>query len=194
MPTKALPAAMAAAAFSVLTLAAATPATAATSSAAAVHTVRVQLHTVTTVKESAGAIVSCPDNQVMTGRSHTGDENGYTKYSCSQIFIDDEQVTVERRGWVGVGRESSSLFEAPENQVIVGRRHSGNENGYTYYEQAALWWQGRQLRVVLSPWGSDVRESNHSVSASPYHVMTGRVHYGDENGYTAYRFGSVTVD
>ncbi|GAA3138370.1 hypothetical protein GCM10010466_31640 [Planomonospora alba] len=190
---KALLATAATAAFAPLALVPATAATAAASTAAS-YTVQVQLQTVNTVKESSGVRFTCPAGQVMTGRAHSGDENGYTKYSCSRILINGEQVTVEPRNWSPEERENNSFFEAPQNQVIIGRFHEGDENGYTSYRAAALWWQGRQLRIVPGPWGSNLRESNHSVSASPYHVMIGRRHSGDENGYTSYRFGSVVVD
>ncbi|GAB2458699.1 hypothetical protein [Streptosporangium sandarakinum] len=185
---KALLATTATAALATLALVPAAPATAAS------YTVEVQLQTISTVKESAGVTFTCPANQVMTGRSHSGDENGYTKYSCSRILINGEQVTVESRSWSSNQKESSSNYETTDNRVITGRWHSGNENGYTNYESGALWWQGRQLRLVPGPWTSNLRESSHSVSASPYHVMIGRKHSGDENGYTNYRFASVTVD
>ncbi|MFF0311816.1 hypothetical protein ACFYSC_30635 [Streptosporangium sp. NPDC004379] len=188
MTKKALLAATATAALSTLALVPTAPAS------AAVYTVEVQLQNVISVKESAGAHVTCPANQVMTGRAHSGDENAYTKYSCSRILINGEQVTVESRSWSPSQKESSSFYETSDNRVITGRWHAGDENGYTNYESGALWWQGRQLRLVSAPWSSNLRESNHSVSASPYHVMTGRRHSGDENGYTNYRFASVTVD
>lgn len=189
MYKRALPAAMAAAASAVLTLVPGTPASAATAS-----TVEVQLQTTSTVKESSGAWFACPADQVMTGRKHSGDENGYTTYYCSRILINGEQATVEPRSWVSAGKESSSLFETGENEIIIGRQHKGDENGYTNYQYGALFWQGRQLRVLARIWSSNMKESNHSASVSPYHVMTGRSHSGDENGYTKYQYAAVTTD
>ncbi|MBB2914397.1 hypothetical protein FHS43_005709 [Streptosporangium becharense] len=185
---RALLAATAAAALATLTVA---PAAA---SATTVNTVEVQLQTTSTVKESSGAWFTCPANQVMTGRKHSGDENGYTTYSCSRILINGVQADVEARSWVSAGRESSSLFETNENEIIIGRQHKGDEDGYTNYRIGALFWQGKQLRVTSRIWTSNMKESNHSASVSPYHVMTGRSHSGDENGYTKYQYAAVTLD
>ncbi|WP_164088429.1 hypothetical protein [Frondihabitans sp. 762G35] len=39
------------------------------------------------IKESAGTAFSCPRGQAMTGRFHTGDENGSTEYQCSSVGV-----------------------------------------------------------------------------------------------------------
>ncbi|WP_181874199.1 hypothetical protein [Marinitenerispora sediminis] len=91
-----------------------------------------------TVRESAGVPVVCPTNQVLLGRAHSGDENGSTTYYCGLILIDGQQVQVSAPIWSGSQRESDSFFAAPVNQVLVGRQHSGDENGQTRYLYARI--------------------------------------------------------
>ncbi|HUR03329.1 MAG TPA: hypothetical protein VM347_12365 [Nonomuraea sp.] len=38
-----------------------------------------------TVRESAGDPVTCPANEILLGRAHSGDENGQTQYQYARI-------------------------------------------------------------------------------------------------------------
>ncbi|MFF2852384.1 hypothetical protein ACFVT5_39690 [Streptomyces sp. NPDC058001] len=40
--------------------------------------------------------------------------------------------------WIDSQRESNSYFSAPPNEVLVGRQHSGDENGPTWYQYARI--------------------------------------------------------
>lgn len=82
-----------------------------------------------TVRESAGTPVECPAYQVLIGRSHSGDENGNTTYYCGFILIYGELVHVSPPTWSSSQRESNSFFAAAPNKALVGRVHSGDENG-----------------------------------------------------------------
>ncbi|WP_271218537.1 hypothetical protein [Streptosporangium carneum] len=187
MYRKALPTAIAAVALAAL---AAAPASAATS--AAEPKVDVVLKHISTVKESAGVWFTCPDNEVITSRKHTGDENGNTTYYCSAIYIDGQQVQHTVLGaWSGAIKESRSTYIAPINQAIVGRWHSGDENGSTKYLAGQMYWQGKPIYFADPRWTGDMKESNHSFTAPAGTVITGRRHQGDENGYTRYQYARV---
>ncbi|GAB2477663.1 hypothetical protein [Streptosporangium sandarakinum] len=85
MPMKALPTAMVAAALTALTVLPAVPAAAA---ATAEVTIRVERSYTETVQEWRGIPFTCPTDQVLTGRSHTGDENGSTSYRYSLVTLE----------------------------------------------------------------------------------------------------------
>lgn len=87
------------------------------------------------VKESAGTSYLCPVNTVMTGRQHQGDENGNTKYLCSPLTYQGRGVSVNPNGgsWSEAIVESTSQFVCPDNQILNGRYHKGDENGQTKY-------------------------------------------------------------
>ncbi|MEV7009689.1 hypothetical protein [Streptosporangium sp. NPDC051022] len=188
--SKAVPAVMAAAALAALAVA--SPASASAESAAAV-TIRVERAHSETVPEW-NAQFTCPTNQVLTGRSHVGDENKGTTYYCSWIFINDEQVRVYQGDWSPGQKESKSSFSAPPNQALVGRWHTGDENGITRYRTATLYWQGRQVSLTGTAWSGELKESNHGYQAAYNRVLVGRSHSGDENGKTRYQHALVTFE
>ena len=180
---KAIPFAVVAAALSAAALA--VPA-----SAAAV-TINVERVYSETVWESS-AQFDCPANQVLSGRSHYGDENKPTTYYCSRILINGEQAEVHIGDWTSPQRESRSSYTAPMDQAVVGRWHSGDENGMTRYRSAALYWQGAQVRLTDPLWTGEHKESSHIWQAGTGTVMVGRSHSGDENGKTRYQFATVS--
>ncbi|MER5647652.1 hypothetical protein [Streptosporangium sp. NPDC002524] len=166
----------------------------ATVSPASAATIKMERIYTETVSESMGIQFTCPPNQVLTGRSHYGDENKPTTYHCSRILINGEQVQVHAGDWTSPQRESRSDYSAPDNQVVVGRWHHDDENGDTRYRSAALYWQGRQVWLTDGNTSGEYKESGHSWLAAPGKVMTGRVHHGDENGKTWYRFATVSFE
>ncbi|MEU7004413.1 hypothetical protein [Nonomuraea sp. NPDC046570] len=186
--SKAVHAAMVAA--SAAALAVVSPAPAA--SAAAV-TIRVVPAYSETQKESASWFV-CPTNQVLTGRSHHGDENADTTYTCSWIFVNDEQVQVSIGDWSLRYKESNSSYSSPPNQALVGRQHIFDENGWTWYRSASLSWRGQTVRVIDPVWTGNLKESNHNYQTDTQRVLIGRAHSGDENGNTRYQHAYVTID
>ncbi|MEU0483116.1 hypothetical protein ABZ260_28500 [Streptosporangium sp. NPDC006013] len=136
---------------------------------------------------------TCPAGEVMTGRGHQKDENGWTTYQCSRIRIDGELVSTGNIRWSIGQRESNSYFVGSGDEVILGRKHNDDENGYTFYLTGTLHWRGSQVRLTNRNWTAPARESNHSSQAGVNQVMTGRWHDDDENGYTSYEYGTVTV-
>lgn len=185
MYKKALSALTAATALAALTLAPATPA-----SAASIQVIRGY---VATVREP-GSDFHCPENEVMIGRKHSGDENGYTTYFCGQIYVNGQRAEVSEPPYKVRVEESHSHYYTPDGHAVVGRMHYGDENGTTWYYSAPISWQGKPVRLVNRRWTGDMKESDHGSIAGPNEVMTGRDHYGDENGRTRYQYATVVVD
>ncbi|GAA5615130.1 hypothetical protein Spla01_06335 [Streptomyces platensis] len=146
-----------------------------------------------TVRESAGIAVECPAYQVLIGRSHSGDENGSTTYYCGFILIYGELVHVSPPTWSSAQRESNSFFAAAPHKALVGRVHSGDENGSTRYATASMTWQGRPVTLTSYRWTPGQRESSSHSRAGAGEVMTGRQHNGDENGQTFYQYARVSL-
>ncbi|WP_344972982.1 hypothetical protein, partial [Streptosporangium fragile] len=151
------------------------------------------IHTYTYTMKESNSPFYCPANEVMIGRSHYGDENGNTTYRCGRIYINGELVTVTL-ATTGTVRESKSNYSTPEDKAITGRYHVGDEKEDTLYFASALSWQGKTVRLTSRRWTGYVRESNHISIAGANEVMTGRSHYGDENGRTDYEYATVTID
>lgn len=84
--------------------------------------------------------VRCAANQVVTGREHRDDEGGKSRLECGTPvgYAGPMQVTPENP-WIPIEHESDSVFDCPENRVLVGRYHYGDENGATKYLCATLW-------------------------------------------------------
>ncbi|MEU5869709.1 AAA family ATPase [Nonomuraea sp. NPDC047529] len=139
------------------------------------------------VRESASTGVTCPTDQVLLGRAHSGDENGLTAYYCGFILIEGELVTVGAPQWSESQKESDSSFTAPGDQVSVGRLHSGDENGRTRFAAATLTVGGRVVRLTSYRWTETQREPYSFFKADAYEVMVGRAHSGDENGPTRHQ-------
>lgn len=144
-----------------------------------------------TVKESAGVPVVCPSNQVLLGRAHSGDENGNTTYYCGLILIDGQMVQVSAPNWSSSQKESDSFFAAPGDMALVGRQHTGDENGSTRYATASLSVGGRTVELTAYRWSPGQKESSSYSKAGDYEVMVGRQHSGDENGQTRYQYARV---
>ncbi|QXI35050.1 hypothetical protein [Pseudomonas promysalinigenes] len=84
---------------------------------------------------------TCPINTVMTGRQHTGDENGNTRYQCASLVDANNGriVLVEPTQWSPEFEESSKIYETcPTNQIMIGRAHKNDEKGETRYLCATL--------------------------------------------------------
>lgn len=134
----------------------------------------------------------CPSGKVMVGRVHSGDENGNTQYNCCNVrpVGGITNVTPTNCAWSGAIKESRGTnYFCPANQVMVGRAHYGDENGSTYYYCCNLDDAGLPLLVdsFTCAWSFGLRESDGFAYTCPWpKVLTGRVHYGDENGTTHY--------
>jgi len=91
-----------------------------------------------TVTESAGTWLICPPSTVLTGRDHYGDENGSTVYRCAPLELDGQPLSLDEATWSAEVNEKSHDYTCPSNGLLVGRMHSGDENGRTRYACAAI--------------------------------------------------------
>lgn len=155
------------------------------------------------MKES-GSSFTCPPGTVMTGRTHTGDENGNTQYEYSTLKAINPKgevvigsITIEDIKWDAEFEESSGLgYDAPINRVLVGRQHVGDENGKTKYATAVVKFNGHPTEVKNYEVSEAKKESGgwNWFKTSDKQVLTGRHHFGDENGNTYYSVGIISCD
>ena len=82
----------------------------------------------------------CPSNTVLTGRCHSGDENGMTRYQTGIVKFNGKKAKVTHYPEADlVVRESGGLEVLPkDNLVMIGIKHSGDENGLTTYCQGYI--------------------------------------------------------
>jgi hypothetical protein len=85
----------------------------------------------------------------------------------------------------GIKESSGTAYTCPGGGVMVGMRHSGDENGYSYYECAGLLPAPVTQRECA--WSNFVKENQGYYSCPDNKVMIGRQHYRDENGDTRYQ-------
>lgn len=151
-----------------------------------------------TFKESNSDFI-CPPNMVMTGRSHTGDENGPTIYQYASLKAINAKgemimgtITVEDIKWEEVQKESSGLgFDAEVNRVIVGRKHFNDENAPTQYATGIVKFNGYPTYISQYTVSEAQKETSGWFYSGDKQVITARHHYGDENGYTYYGLGTI---
>jgi hypothetical protein len=96
-------------------------------------------------------------------------------------------------------KESNSSFSAPSGQVLVGRMHTGDENGNTTYKYAPLIADPNsgidlQYKLQNTTWTAGIKQSNLNYAAPDGWVIVGRKHDGDENGNTSFQISQVVID
>lgn len=137
----------------------------------------------------------CPANTVLTGRKHSGDENGTTWYEYTTLKCTDALgneiygvITVEDVTWGGwFPEQSGSGYTAPTGKVLVGREHVDDENGATRYAYATVKFNGNAVTLSDQISSANIKESDGIwFKTDSERVMNGRHHSGDENGDTYY--------
>ncbi|MVU81650.1 hypothetical protein GPX89_30980 [Nocardia sp. ET3-3] len=88
------------------------------------------------IRESKSRFVA-NRGEVLIGREHQGDESGVTRYLVGTVSVDDRPVAFTDTGWSESVPESASQLVARDGEVMVGRSHSGDENGSTQHQNAA---------------------------------------------------------
>ncbi|UGT44210.1 hypothetical protein LTV02_12805 [Nocardia yamanashiensis] len=88
------------------------------------------------MRESGSRFVA-EDSRVLIGREHQGDEAGVTRYLVGTVEIDGQPVSLTDTGWSESMSESESQLVARDGEVMIGRAHSGDENGATQHQNAA---------------------------------------------------------
>ena len=153
---------------------------------------------------------------VIVGRKHAGDENGYTYYLTGKpkIFdvdlcneVDEVGIAVLDRHTTDSFKQSNLNFTCEGNNVIVGRTHTGDENGVTTFVYAELAVKkvnpiGRynysigvvepKKPLLFEESIKIAKESNGEWALSKlgeyYLPMVAMSHSGDENGTSTYGF------
>lgn len=96
----------------------------------------------------------------------------------------------------------TSSYKAKFGCVIVGRKHTGDENGLTYYLTGKpkifdvdLRNEVHEARIaVLDRYNSDsFKQSNLNFTCEGNNVIVGRTHTGDENGVTTFVYAELAV-
>jgi hypothetical protein len=144
-------------------------------------------------QEESDSDFTCPANMVMTYRKHEGDENGQTTYGCARGWVQDIDFTTSPPNWGPLMQEAGSYYVCPTPQVMVGRKHTGDENGTTQYTCAYVLFQG-----AVGQWGEKTLSDAMSEADSTYNcptdeIMIGRQHQGDENRKTTYHCASIVM-
>jgi hypothetical protein len=106
-------------------------------------------------------------------------------------------ITVEDLRWESPISESFGAgYDAPLNRVIVGRQHSGDENGATSYATGIVKFNGYPTKVINYTTTTTRAESGgwNWFKTAANQVITGRHHMGDENGNTYYAMGIISCD
>ncbi|MCM1194257.1 MAG: hypothetical protein NC548_34280 [Lachnospiraceae bacterium] len=174
------------------------------------------------LKESSSKFRCPDDDQVIVGRYHKGDENGKTQYKYGKVQIVKqlpETVKVDINGirlskifYSEYMKESNSCF-LKDNAVIVGREHSGDENGNTRYLYKRVFVETNERLFLPCKTASgeyiktfSAKESTGEWIEYPvtinengekkvvYATMYGREHHGDENGTTTTYFALFDID
>ena len=153
---------------------------------------------------------------VIVGRKHAGDENGLTYYLTGKpkIFdvdlcneVHEARIAVLDRYNSDSFKQSNLNFTCEGNNVIVGRAHTGDENGFTTFVYAELAVQevkptGEYSYSIGVVEPKDpllfeesikiAKESNGEWALSKlgeyYLPMVAMSHSGDENGTSTYGF------
>lgn len=153
---------------------------------------------------------------VIVGRKHAGDENGLTYYLTGKpkIFdvdlcneVHEARIAVLDRYNSDSFKQSNLNFTCEGNNVIVGRTHTGDENGFTTFVYAELAVQevkptgeySYSIGVVepkkpllFEESIKIAKESNGEWALSKlgeyYLPMVAMSHSGDENGTSTYGF------
>lgn len=95
-------------------------------------------------------------------------------------------------------KESSHTFQCPNGTIMIGRYHTGDENGQTAYLYASLKAIDSSgnivpgtIAITYSSWSAWQKESSSDFAAPSNQVIAGRRHNGDENGDTSYMTGQI---
>lgn len=137
------------------------------------------------------------ENSVMISRTHEGDENDETTAQCASFKQNNKTFKYEKaeaevfefsqseypnKGW----------FECPDNKIVVGREHDGDENGKTrYYCRGMLGIFNETILPQDRTWSEEEDESKFDVKCKEHEVLTGFYHKGDENGRSRVQCASL---
>ncbi len=142
---------------------------------------------------TCGAENTGTSGYVIVGRKHVGDENKPTNYLCAKVkqFVILDPPTDEVSEYVEP--EEGVRFICPDNKVLTGRQHVGDENDRELLRCATLKddWDNDMQVIHNDNWSAPVSEHNHNYTCPANTVMVGKYHKGDEEGSTEYLCGQL---
>lgn len=161
------------------------------------------------IKESSNIWCVSDESSIMTGRHHSGDENGSTYYNFSRVCVlikhpyekapEGTVIVPSIKNESQLIRQSSLYFLCPENTILTGYVHKSDENGSTQLEYSFLAAEAPNGRLIEGEitvrnvkWSTPESESSGKLFEAPEGtVIVGIQHSGDENGATSYAYGEV---
>ncbi|MDR6714644.1 hypothetical protein J2W83_004280 [Pseudomonas hunanensis] len=159
--------------------------------------------------QSNGSIIT-PGLQLLDKYTRSGTPQ-YDTLSCIRVTTSagpDTPVfptaSVGSRSWGDSKEEADSKITCEGNTVMTGRNHRGDERGQTKHECGVVSQDGNAAVVGTRGWSIKFSESDrvgnnewdegYYFSCPLNQVMTGREHWGDENGDTRYECAPLTVN
>jgi hypothetical protein len=126
-------------------------------------------------------------NGAMIIRTHSGDENGSSEVTCANFTQGGSQLKYENAAATEKTFKQSAYpsggFVCDENKFIVGREHSGDENGNTtYYCRGLVGYWNEEIKTGDAYWSEWQKESNFDLECDYPEALIGFDHKGDENG------------
>lgn len=158
-------------------------------------------------KESTGEEMCASQNKMLYSRKHSDDENGISEYKFSGLHaidingkIIDGVITIEDLEWSEWHKQSDSAdfflsTDLDSSRVLIGRQHSGDENGMTRYQTGIVKFNGKKAKVTHYPEADLVVKESGGLEVLPKDnlVMIGIKHSGDENDFTTYCQGYIVI-
>lgn len=117
-------------------------------------------------QKESGSHFQCPPSCVIVGRHHEGDENAQTWYYYREVWVkkildpDDNKIRLsnddpdkkECKESAGIWMQSEYMEDKyTEYRPMTGRRHSGDENGQTYYDFSLLYFETDEKGNIIDP-------------------------------------------
>lgn len=143
---------------------------------------------------------TCPKDTVMIGRAHYGDtESGEVYYKCSTYEPYRQETVISPGTWsetLTEGKPSGHSYTCPDGTAMVGRQHTGDENGTTTYKCSQVFTGSKLEEIIPGTTISNLKESDHEAVCPSGQLLIGRQHHCngsgsacDENQYTSYFCG-----
>lgn len=165
------------------------------------------------ISDEYNSLFLCPDNTVIVGRHHKGDERESTTYRYGRLeFLDaahaeNYEILMGEARWSVMQKESASDFRCENGHVIIGRKHDDDENGQTQYLTCSVTVRPKRVdkkaydcsfteeqRMTFKESEGKWAEYAKTVDGIVIHYpMIARAHSGDENGNTTMTFAKLYV-
>ncbi|MEV0123743.1 hypothetical protein AB0I16_19800 [Streptomyces sp. NPDC050703] len=135
---------------------------------------------------------SCPEGYVVVGREHQGGPGGGTRYRYARLVLAGRELTLRDVRWSRPFTEAGGVpHTAPDDHVLVGREHIGDESGTTRHQYARLMAGTAACSVTPGEWSPELTEEWSVYRAPTDAVLLGRRCTGGEKVRSRYLPGMV---